>query len=435
MTSLREHAENGLRPAYVIHRVSMLCLLLCACAVQRSAPGTAKYDVDVLVIGPHPDDEALLAAGVMRRAVARGQHVAVILMTNGDLSCERNGYIREAETIDAMRLVGVPEGDVHFLGYPDGDLGIMGPTSLPLLERRATDGRCVKTAWTYATRGANGADEHTARTGRPGEYTADALTGDLAALLTRLRPRDVYITHGIDDHPDHAATYAYFRRALDRVDIAPPRVHRGIIHAGRCWPGDCEVPFRPGEAMPPLPAPMEKYLPRERLPVEPSFKLEVISQYDSQTGLTPRTDWLASFARREETFYPEELVRTDSGRWLRAPAPGSQQPADELELEFKNFPLLGLTASRDKGLDEFELFLSHDRVTLNRVEGWNRRRIGRWPRPYTESTTLRLRVDPRPDDGDVAEWSIWGDEGFIGQAVMTPAEVRVEVKAPPTWVD
>ncbi len=415
-------------------RVVLLSLcLLWACASPAVRTASAGYGVDVLVIAPHPDDESLLAAGVMRRAVSRGHSVAVILMTNGDLSCERNGYVREKESVNALRRIGVAESDIHFLGYPDGDLALLGPTPLPLLERRNARGQCIKAGWTYAAFGAKHVDVHTARTGRPAEYVAESLRDDLAALLATLRPRDVYITHGIDEHPDHAATYAYFRRALDRLDVPAPRVHRGVIHAGRCWPGDCGVAYVPNAAVPPLPAPLEHYLPRERLPVEPAFKCEVIAAYPSQTGPVPRADWLFSFARREETFYPEDLVRTASGQWLRRLAPG--QNADELTLEFRNFPLLRLMASRDQGLDEFELFLSHDRITLNRIEGWHRRRIGMWPRPFTESTTLRLRVDPRPDDGDVSEWSLWGDEGFIGQVILSPAEVKVEAKAPPRWVE
>lgn len=418
----------------VHRRVVLSACLLAACVGRgRLEPGAAVYEVDVLVIAPHPDDEVLLAAGVMRRAVARGQRVAVILMTNGDLSCERNGYVREAETIRAMQLIGVAESDVHFLGYPDGDLARLGPTPLPLLERRDVDGHCVRAGWTYGNRGANRTDEHTARTGRPAEYTAEALTADLASLLGRLRPRDVYLTHGIDEHADHGATYAHFRRALDRIEVAPPRVHRGLVHMGRCWPGDCKVPFRPTDGVPPLPAPLEAYVPRERLPVDPGWKLRVLSEFTSQIGAAPQLDWLAAFARREEVFFPEVLVRAGDGRWVRRPAVGP--PAIELVLEFRHYPLVKLTAAREHGLDEFEVFLSHDRITLNRVEGWNRRRVGTWPRPYTESTTLRLRVDPRPDDGDVSEWSWWGDEGFIGQAVVSPAELRVEVKPPPTLVE
>jgi LmbE family N-acetylglucosaminyl deacetylase len=411
-----------------------VCGLL-SCALVQKPTAQPRYEVEVLVIAPHPDDEALLAAGVMQRAIAKGQRVAVIVMTNGDSTCERNGYVRERETVNALRRVGVPERDVHFLGYPDGALSLLGPTPLPVAERRDEAGQCVKATGTYGVGGANGQDEHTARTGKPGEYTADALIGDLASLLTRLRPRHVYVTHGIDAHPDHAATYAFFRRALDRSDIAAPLVHRGIVHAGPCWPGDCEVPFQPSEGVPALPAPLERFVPRERLPVDPSFKLEVISDYPSQTGSVPRTDWLASFARREEVFYPETLVRAKSGRWVRGPAPGQgeSQPAQELELEFKHGLLQRVTASRDTGFDEFELFLSPNGITLNRVEGPNRRRIATWPRPYTESTTLQLRVDPRPDDGEVSEWSVWGEEGFIGQAVvLMPAKLKVEAKLPPT---
>ncbi len=362
-----------------IHLAALvLCALLASCA--RGVNGS-REEIDVLVVAPHPDDEELIAAGVMRAAIARGQRVAIIVMTNGDYTCERNGYVRELESVTFASFAGVPERDIHFLGYPGGDLALMGPVPLPLLERRGPDGRCVKAGWTYATHGASKRDEHAARTGRPGEYIAESITQDLAALVLKMRPRDVYITHAIDEHPDHAATYSYFRRALDRIGIPAPRVHRAVVHAGRCWPGDCVTPYRPEAGIPPLAAPRESYVPRERLPVDPAFKLEVLSAFESQIAPGLKQNWLSSFVRTEEVFYAEQLSRSDGG-WLRPTA--TEQSPQELVLEFKDFPLLRLTASRDKGLDEFEMFLSHDRVTLNRLNGWHRRRIGVWLNPGPE---------------------------------------------------
>ena len=279
-------------------------LLVCGCApvVAKSAD-----TLDVLVIAPHPDDEVLLAAGVMERAVREGRHVGVIIVTNGDYSCERDGYLREAESIAALKSLGVKESDVHFLGYPDGALSKL--TSIPHepMEHRDAVGQCVARTGTYADRGAGRLDEHTRRTGTPGDWTSDALIGDLEALLIRLAPTEVYLPHGIDEHPDHAATYVYFRRALDRLSVAP-LVHRGVVHAGECWPSDCRKYFTPSLPTPPLPS---RYSPSERLPVDPLLKLAAITKYTSQ--LSP---WLTSFARKDEVFFPEKLERIGA-HWVR----------------------------------------------------------------------------------------------------------------------
>lgn len=284
-------------------------MLLAGCV---RGPAPERFGVDVLVIAPHPDDEVLLAAGVMDRAVREGRRVAVIIVTNGDYSCERDGYLREAESIAALKTLGVREADVHFLGYPDGALSKLTATPHAPMEHRDAVGQCVARTGTWADRGAGRLDEHTARTGQPADWTADALTGDLEALLTRLAPREVYLPHGIDEHPDHAATYVYFRRALDRLTTAPAMVHRGMVHAGECWPSDCVKYFTPDLPTPPLPRSLAGYLPTERLPVDAARKLEAITKYASQ--LSP---WLTSFARKDEVFFPEQYVR-EGGHWARA---------------------------------------------------------------------------------------------------------------------
>lgn len=250
-------------------------------------------------------------------ARARGEHVAVVVVTNGDFTCERDGHVRERETVAALGTLGVAEEDIHFLGYPDGWLAEMGDEPLPPVDRRALDGSCVKATGTYGEHGAAGRDEHTARTGSPGAYVAASLEEDLAALLGRLHPHDVYVTHPLDTHPDHAATYAYVRRALDRLGRTPPRLHRAVVHAGACWPNGrgrwepCPpiVTHDLTSPLPRLPDPYESYAPTEHVNVpDAARKLGAISRYGSQLGADPDHDWLTTFARADEAFWPEELT-------------------------------------------------------------------------------------------------------------------------------
>ena len=69
----------------------MLLLVLAACPRSVRPPGSA----DVLVLAPHPDDEVLMAAGVIDRAVKQGLRVEVVLRTNGDFTCKRDGRVRQ----------------------------------------------------------------------------------------------------------------------------------------------------------------------------------------------------------------------------------------------------------------------------------------------------------------------------------------------------
>lgn len=290
-----------------------VALMGCPAEVRNHEP----KGVDLLVIAPHPDDEVLMAAGLMREVRARGGTVAVVLMTNGDYTCERDGYLREAESVAGLATLGVSADSVHFLGYPDGALRELNPTPLPPREHRDATGECVARTGTWADRSNGRTDEHTWRTGSPADWTSTNLTADLAAVMLRLDPKEVVLTHAHDDHPDHAMTYVYFRRALDTLPRAPTLVHRAFVHAGPCWPSvNCSVYFTPTLPVPALPGPLRNYAPAERNAVDAELKLAAIAKHVSQASPDATTNWLSSFARKEEVFFPERYERKD-GKWQR----------------------------------------------------------------------------------------------------------------------
>src|SRR5262252_5890272 len=80
----------------------------------------------LLVIAPHPDDEALMASGIMYSALSRGDMVKVVVMTNGDaggpVPSTSLGITREGETVTGMSTLGLGEQNVIFLGYGDATL-------------------------------------------------------------------------------------------------------------------------------------------------------------------------------------------------------------------------------------------------------------------------------------------------------------------------
>lgn len=244
-----------------------------------------------------------MAAGVIDRAVKQGQRVEVVLVTNGDFTCKRDGRVRQTETMEALAKLGVDESHVHFLGYPDGHLAELTVDPLPPVERISPTGDCVRSNETWAQRGVAHA---------PKPFTSTALTDDLTALIDQLRPSDVYLPHGIDTHRDHGATYVFFRRAIDRLGFAT-HAHRSVVHRhdDLCWPGTCERPYQPNAEMPPLPFPLDGYTANERLPVDAAWKLRLISTYPSQLDAPLENDWLAGFARTNEVFFTERYVKRD----------------------------------------------------------------------------------------------------------------------------
>jgi N-acetyl-1-D-myo-inositol-2-amino-2-deoxy-alpha-D-glucopyranoside deacetylase len=95
-----------------------------------------KQDDRLLVFAPHCDDEVLGPSGLIMNAIKTGIPVKVVLMTNGDNNIfstdiefrtlyptagefVKAGEVRQQESIDALKLIGVKEENIIFLGYPD----------------------------------------------------------------------------------------------------------------------------------------------------------------------------------------------------------------------------------------------------------------------------------------------------------------------------
>jgi LmbE family N-acetylglucosaminyl deacetylase len=417
------------------------------------------------VLAPHPDDESLFGAEPLTEALAAGRSVRVIWMTNGDLGCERDGWLRQREAVAAMEVLGVAEDRLVFLGYPDGWLDALGTVPLAPLERRLEDGTCGRGNTTYGRRGACGVDVHRARTGMPGEYTAANAIEDLVWLLEHDRPSDVFTSHPMDDHPDHAATYVLLRRALERTTLAsPPRIHRALVHVGGCWPNGSS-PAEPcpeasttlGTPYPPLPEPLARYLPNERLAVEDGGlrARRAIAAHRSQLHTDVEHDWLGTFARSEAIYWREDL-RADPlvpGRWTRTPAEGLPagevlpcgEPKTEPDPEHPEgnrvvIPIAQRAPLRiafDARVPEHAEALVHvlareadpsagyqlavidgTAVEVRRPRDRVLRRF-RVPDDGARSQTHRweMRIDPRPDDGGAVEIEVRRDGELLGISV------------------
>jgi LmbE family N-acetylglucosaminyl deacetylase len=150
----------------------------------------------VLAVFAHPDDESLLAGGVLAACAAAGRRVAIVSMTRGERGpTELPGFtdrralgdIREGELLAAARALGASSAEC--LEYPDGELA--------------------------------GADE---------EQAARRLAG----LLERERPEVVisFSDEGLYWHPDHLAVTRFLNAALELLGSGGA----GAWLYGATWP-------------------------------------------------------------------------------------------------------------------------------------------------------------------------------------------------------
>ena len=113
-------------------------------------------ELDVLVIAPHPDDAELGAGGAILKMLSEGWKVGVLDLTDGEPTPHGTREIREKETEQATRVLGLSWREN--LGLPNRSLE-------PTLEAR----------------------------------------GLLAGVIRRTRPRWLLAPYWEDAHPDHVA--------------------------------------------------------------------------------------------------------------------------------------------------------------------------------------------------------------------------------------
>ena len=146
--------------------------------VRADKSVTASFAVDaaegqrtVLIVAPHPDDDLLYGAGVAANALARGDRVKIVYMTNGDYyDGPSAGLAREDDSVRAQTThIGTVEDDLIFLGYPDGGLS-------PIFLSHPGPGDPYVTSFgqstTYGDRGLGRQDYHSYRFGAHAAYTA-----------------------------------------------------------------------------------------------------------------------------------------------------------------------------------------------------------------------------------------------------------------------
>ena len=141
-----------------------------------------------IVFAPHPDDETWGCGGTIAKKISEGYEVLIVVMTDGRYAFEKvlgiNSNptpeelkeIRKEEVKRAVKILGVPEENMVFLDFIDGEL-----------------------------------EKH--------EKEAEE---KVAEILDKNNPSEIYIPYKKDCHPDHRATYRIVKNAVKKLGISVP---------------------------------------------------------------------------------------------------------------------------------------------------------------------------------------------------------------------
>lgn len=315
--------------------VAAVAILALAFSCRR--PAVTPLDVPLsrgtrlLVIAPHPDDEAIAAAGLIQHAIARGGTVKIVVITSGDGFAEgveerdriRNptasefrsyGKAREHETVAAMGLLHVPPDRITFLGFPD--------EGLCLLASRYLTARSRPFESPFTDRATPPASEQVIR---GVVYRGTDLARELTRIVGEYDPTVVVVPHPEDEHPDHCAASVFTADAIETAFARrrAPRVLYYVVHFGH-WPFDIASALT-ATLKPPLGFPADEggWSSLALTPSEAAAKKSAIAAYATQMQVIPR--FLEAIARDNELFLERKPLSAEC--WCDAENVATTVPA------------------------------------------------------------------------------------------------------------
>lgn len=160
-----------------------------------------------LILVPHQDDEIILCGSFLKGLVEKEYKVFVVYMTNGDYD-DQIGMVRLQEALDAMKLYGIPESQVIFMGYANQ----YAPDNPHIYN--AGSGEIVKSRYgNTQTYGLPGHSEYCYQNwGKHHLYQRENLISDLKAIIMETQP-DIIMATDVERHVDHIANSLF----LDEV--------------------------------------------------------------------------------------------------------------------------------------------------------------------------------------------------------------------------
>ena len=276
----------------------------------QSIPDFTKND-RLLILAPHPDDEAIGAAGVIQRAIKAGASVYVACYTNGDANelafiiYEKRftfrkrefihmGEVRRKETIAAMKFLGMDENNIFFLGYPDfGTMEIMFKFWGPTRPYKSLFTRAINVP--YKENFSYGAS-----------YIGENILEDMENILLHIRPTKIFVSHPADTNGDHQSLYLFLKIALWNLadKLQAPQVYPYLVHCIG-WPKPRG--FHPDLELSPPQGFVSAQVAWKKLDLtkdEIEAKDKAFDIYKSQIPYNPQ--YLPTFARKNELFgdYP-----------------------------------------------------------------------------------------------------------------------------------
>jgi LmbE family N-acetylglucosaminyl deacetylase len=262
----------------------------------------------ILILAPHPDDEAIAASGVIQKSLETGARVKVVYLTNGDANqlsfivfekkliafprqFIHSGELRRKESIAGMKTLGLNEDNLVYLGYPDFG-------TLEMMYKYWGDSNAYKSHIT------NNSEVPYPECLSPGvPYRGESIVNDLKIVISDFKPTKIFVSSPVDLNKDHRALYLFTQVVLwdlwDKLETKP-LLFTYLVHS-YSFPNP--KGYRPLQELLPPQAIMGNEIAWSKLELSPGEvlkKYNAIQNYESQIKYKP--SFLVSFARSDELF-------------------------------------------------------------------------------------------------------------------------------------
>lgn len=165
----------------------------------------------MLLIVPHQDDEMLIGGSVLHQFVKDKGWETFVLYTTEGAALHEKPETRMQEAIDALRVMGVPESQIIFLGYGNewqGQYNIYNaPENLELTSLKGGK-------QTFALK--SHSEYCFSKEGQHHRFTRRNYKNDLISVIVEIKP-EVIIAVDMDEHQEHMATSLFLDECLHDI--------------------------------------------------------------------------------------------------------------------------------------------------------------------------------------------------------------------------
>ncbi len=237
----------------------------------------------VLYIAPHPDDETLGGAGIIRYCVEHNIPIYVVVVTTGGRG--NLGIQRYGESLNATKILGLPRKDITFFEYPEAVQSLF-TTNWDSDNPVQADGNHTTKPFAYQVNAS---------------YTGISLEQNMQTVIATFKPTIIIYPYPNDANTDHWGVSAFVEYAANNLNYTG-QMYSYMVHVDSIWPFPRSY-FPQSYLLPP--AFLQNQVTWFEFPISESdenLMLEAVNCYKSQ--LSPDPTYLRSFVRKNELFIP-----------------------------------------------------------------------------------------------------------------------------------